>query len=177
MNYGAGMRRRGGQALRFMREVRLMAKRAGGPLIGMISVVVALTLTAPAAVADGRYNFGVSGNCTSPAGLDYSTEFHVIVGSPRTGPPITPVLVGFRVSNPCDQALQVMLLTFDDVFIVIGVAPGVDATTSTADLAEVGLRLFPVKGVGGVNSSSLDPCASSPDFILNPDGSLTPAVC
>ena len=154
-----------------------MWKRAAAPLIGVVSLVLALTLIAPAALADGRYNFGVSGDCTSPAELDYSTEFQVIVGSPRKGPPITPVLVGFRASNPCDQALQVMLLTFDDVFIVIGVAPGVDATTSTSDLAEVGLRLFPVKGVGGVNSSFVDPCAFSPDLILNPDGSLTPAVC
>jgi hypothetical protein len=84
---------------------------------------------------------------------------------------------GPQVSNPCDQALQVLLLTFDDVFIVIGVAPGVEATTSTADLGDVGLRLFPVAGVGGVNSSSPDPCAFSPDFVLNQDGTLSPATC
>ena len=154
-----------------------MRKRRGPPLISAVSVVLGLTLIAPPALADGRYNFGVSGDCTSPAGLDYSTEFHVIVGSPREGPPITPVLVGIRVSNPCDQALQVLLLTFDDVFIVIGVAPGVEATTSTAELGEVGLRLFPVAGVGGVSSSAPDPCAFSPDFLLNQDGSLSPATC
>ncbi|HET6616254.1 MAG TPA: hypothetical protein VFH69_00410 [Gemmatimonadota bacterium] len=158
-------------------RARLTRKRAGPPLISAVSIVLGLTLIAPSALADGRYNFGVSGDCTSPAEVDYNTEFHVIVGSPRKGPPITPVLAGLRVSNPCDQALQVLILTFDDIFIVLGVAPGVEATTSTADLAEVGMRLFPTAGVGGVNSSSPDPCAFSPDLMVNQDGSLSPATC
>ena len=72
--------------------------------------------------------------------------------------PIPPRLVAFRVSNPCDEAIQVFFVTVDGDVIVIGVAPGIEATTTTADLVEVGLLLLPIAGIGTGSADVIDPC-------------------
>jgi hypothetical protein len=118
---------------------------------------------------------GGTGPCPEDSSLVYS---FFAFGEPwNNQQPIAPLLQGFNVTNQCAEAGEFFLGTLAGRTVVIGIPPGVSGSPSTAQLKEAGLWLFPTAHFGGGLSYGADPCIFSPNLILNPDGSLSPATC
>jgi hypothetical protein len=151
---------------------------AGRALL-LLPVLVVFVITSPIGASAAPKTSGGGGGCHDSPG-SYSTDFWI---QPYLELNHGGNLHSIEVSNPC---LETIPIDFDldgvppSDDLIIAIPGGTFAAAGEAELDPVGLWLLKVYGWGVTGSSVISPCSVNPgppDFIMNPDGTLSPANC